>query len=151
MFIQSDVREFINKIINQSDISEKEQVRANVTKFREYLRLTCMADEVTLADIDLIVDCLDELMVLKNRFGRVDVISLFEDREYEEVRGVTLKKTPQSRFDKKHYQHYSGGVTSSCGNSTSRSSSCGSTPVERSSSPSYSSSCGSSSSSYRRC
>ncbi len=151
MFIQTDIREFINKIINQSDLREKEQVKVNITKFREYLRLTCMADEATLSDIDLIIECIDELMVLKNKFGRVDVENLFEEREEEKERVATLKKTPQSRYDHKHYRHYSGGVSSSCGSTPSRSSSCGSTPVERNSSPSYSSGCGNSGPTYRSC
>ena len=142
MFIQSDIREFINKIINQSDMSIKNQVKENIIKFREYLRLTCMANEVTLADIDLIIDCLDELMVLKTKFGRVDVMSLFEGREKEE-RQITLKKTPQNKYDRKHYQHYSGGYASSCGTS-SRTNSCGT------SLSTYSSSCGSIST-YRGC
>ena len=146
MFLHMDVIEFINKIINQSDVKDKEKVKQNVAKFREYLRLTCMADEATLTDIDLILSCIDELMVLKSKLGIVDVMSIFEEREEEKITPMRLEKTRQSRYDEKHYRHYVGGNSSNCGSSpVTRSSSCGS------SSPSYSSSCGCSSPTYRSC
>ena len=105
MFVGTDVIEFINKIINQSEVKDKEKVKQNITKFREYLKLTCMADEVTLADIDLILSCIDELMVLKSKLGIVD---------------------------EKHYRHYSSSNNSSCGSSSpSYSSSCGGGSVNR--------------------
>ena len=134
MFVGTDVIEFINKIINQSEVKDKEKVKQNITKFREYLKLTCMADEVTLADIDLILSCIDELMILKSKLGIVDVMSIFEGRE-ETKKPRRLAKTRQSMYDEKHYRHYSSNNNSSCG-VTSRSSSCGS------STPTYSSNCG---------
>lgn len=145
MFVGTDVIEFINKIINQSDIRDKQQVKQNITKFKEYLRLTCMANEATLADIDLILSCIDELMVVKSKLGNVDVMSIFEGREEKaNTQPRRLAKTKQSSYDEKHYRHYSGGSNSSCGSTPTRSSSCGSTP-------SYSSSCGGSSPTYRSC
>ena len=144
MFVNNDVIEFINKIINQSDIKDKQQVKQNITKFREYLRLTCMADEATLSDIDLILSCIDELMIVKSKLGNVDVMSIFEDKEKTNSQPRRLAKTRQSSYDEKHYRHYSVGSNSSCGSSVARSNSCGSTP-------SYSSSCGGSSPTYRSC
>lgn len=144
MFVGNDVIEFINKIINQSDVKDKGQVKQNITKFREYLRLTCMADEATLTDIDLILSCIDEIMVVKSKLGNVDVMSIFECREGTKTQPRRLVKTRQSSYDEKHYRHYSGGSNSSCGSTTTRSSSCGSTP-------SYSSSCGGSGPTYRSC
>ena len=144
MFVGTDVIEFINKIINQSDVKDKQQVKQNITKFREYLRLTCMADEATLTDIDLILSCIDELMVVKSKLGNVDVMSIFEGREDTKTQPRRLAKTKQASYDEKHYRHYSGGSNSSCGSSVTRSNSCGSTP-------SYSSSCGGSSPTYRSC
>ena len=144
MFVGTDVIEFINKIINQSDVKDKQQVKQNITKFREYLRLTCMVDEATLTDIDLILSCIDELMVVKSKLGSVDVMSIFEGRGETKTQPKRLAKTKQSSYDEKHYRHYSGGCNSSCGSSSFSSSSCGSTP-------SYSSSCGGSSPTYRSC
>ncbi len=134
MFVGTDVIEFINKIINQSDVKDKGQVKQNITKFREYLRLTCMADESTLTDIDLILSCIDEIMVLKSKLGIVDVMSIFEGREETKTQPRRLAKTRESMYDEKHYRHYSGGSSSSC-----------------SSRPSYSSSCGGSGPTYRSC
>lgn len=146
MFLHMDVIEFINKIINQSKVSDKVVVKQNIMKFREYLKLTQMCDEATLADIDIIIDCLDELMILKSKLGDVDVTVIFQGREEEKTVPRKLEKTRQSRYDEKHYRHYVGGNSSNCGSSpVTRSSSCGS------SSPSYSSSCGCSSPTYRSC
>lgn len=144
MFAGTDVIEFINKIINKSNVRDKEKVKQNITKFREYLRLTCMADEATLGDIDLILSCIDEIMVVKSKLGNVDVMNIFEGREETKNQPRRLAKTRQSSYDEKHYRHYSGGSNSSCGNTPIRSSSCGSTP-------SYSSSCGGSGPTYRSC
>lgn len=135
MFLHMDIIEFINKIINQSKVSDKVVVKQNIMKFREYLKLTQMCDDATLADIDIIIDCLDELMVLKSKLGDVDVTVIFQGREEEKITPRKLEKTRQSRYDEKHYRHYVGGNSSSCG----------------SSSPSYSSSCGCSSPTYRSC
>ena len=125
MFVGTDVIEFINKIINQSDVKDKAQVKQNITKFREYLRLTCMADETTLTDIDLILSCIDELMVVKSKLGNVDVMIIFEGREGTKVQPRGLAKTRDSVYDEKHYRHYSGGSSSSCSSTSSYSSSCG--------------------------
>jgi hypothetical protein len=131
MFVGTDVIEFINKIINQSDVKDKDKVKQNITKFREYLRLTCMCDETTLTDIDLILSCIDELMVVKSKLGIVDVMSIFEGRE-ETKQPRRLAKTRQSLYDEKHYRHYSSSNNSSCGsNSPSYSSSCGGGSVNR--------------------
>ena len=131
MFVGTDVIEFINKIINQSDVKDKDKVKQNITKFREYLRLTCMCDETTLTDIDLILSCIDELMILKSKLGIVDVMSIFEGRE-ETKQPRRLAKTRQSLYDEKHYRHYSSNNNSSCGSdSPSYSSSCGGESVNR--------------------
>ncbi len=142
MFLQVDVIEFLNKIINQSKYEDKDNVKENIKKFRDYLRLTQMCDEATLAEIDIVLDCINELMVLKKKLGNVDVTVVFEGREEMIDKPLKLEKTRQSKYDLKHYKHYTKDTSSSCGASVSRSSSCGSTPVERTSSPLYSSSCG---------
>ena len=134
MFVGTDVIEFINKIINQSDVKDKGQVKQNITKFREYLRLTCMADDITLSDIDLILSCIDELMIVKSKLGNVDVMSIFEGREETKTQPRRLAKTRESMYDEKHYRHYKRDYTSTC-----------------SSTPSYSSSCGGSGPTYRSC
>ena len=68
-----------------------------------------MADEATLTDIDLILSCIDELMIVKSKLGNVDVMSIFEDKEKTNSQPRSLAKTRQSLYDEKHYRHYSGG------------------------------------------
>ncbi len=148
MFLQVDVLEFLNKIINQSKYEDKENIQENIKKFRDYLRLTQMCDETTLAEIDIVLDCINELMILKKKLGNVDVTVIFDGREGTKDKPLKLEKTRQTKYDQKHYRHYTKASSSSCGASVS-SSSCGSTPT-RSSSPSYSSSCGCSPT-YRSC
>lgn len=146
MFICDDILEFINRIINQSNVRDKMSIKQNIIKFREYLKLTQMVDEVTIADIDIIIDCFDELMTLKSKLGDIDVAIIFHERKKDGDRPKKLELTKQSKYDEKHYKHYIRNNSSSCGSSSSiGSSSC------TSSSPSYSSSCGCSSSTYRSC
>jgi hypothetical protein len=90
-----------------------------------------MADEATLSDIDLILSCIDELMVVKSKLGNVDVVSIFDTKD-KSNQPRKLAKTRQSIYDEKHYRHYSSNNNSSCGsNSPSYSSSCGGGSVNR--------------------
>lgn len=146
MFIREDILEFINRIVNQSNVNDKTTIKQNIIKFREYLKLTQMGDEATITDIDIIIDCFDELMTLKSKLGDIDVAIIFQGRKNDDEKPRRLELTRQSRYDEKHYKHYIRNNSSSCGSSsTMSSSSCGS------SSPSYSSSCGCSSPTYRSC
>ena len=90
-----------------------------------------MADETTLTDIDLILSCIDELMVVKSKLGNVDVMSIFEGREETKTQPRRLAKTKQSSYDEKHYRHYQRDTSSNCGSSISYSSSCGTSSTYR--------------------
>lgn len=106
MFLQEDIREFLNKIINQTNLKEKDSVKENILKFRKYLELTQMSDSETLEEIDTIIDCLDELIILKDKLGDVDVTGIFCERKKDD--SIKLKKNnKRSLYDKKHYHHYS--------------------------------------------
>lgn len=125
MFVGHDVLEFINKIINESNTLDKETVKENIGKFSEYLRLTKMCDEETLKSIELITSCVDELMLLKEKIGRVDVNSILQT-ENNTDRPMSLRKTKASTYDDKHYGHYStSSYSSNCGSGSSYSSGCG--------------------------
>ena len=122
MFLQSDILEFINKIINQSKASDKIEVKQNITKFRDYLKLTQMVDSTTIEGIDIIIDCIDELMTLKGKLGDVDVTMIFQNKEESISKPRKLEKTRQSMYDEKHYKHY---VKDSSSSSSIYSSNCG--------------------------
>ena len=115
MFLYGDVLEFINRIINQSKDDDKDLIKQNIVKFKAYLELTKMVSSVALDDIDIIVDCLDELMALKSKLGDIDVTMILQERE--EGRGTIrkLEKTRQTAYDEKHYKHYQRDMSSSCG------------------------------------
>lgn len=108
MFEKREVMEFINRIINASNISEEEIIQ-NVTNFYEYLVLTKMCDDDLLEKISKIISCLSEILIIKCCFGYVDVNVLLLKPDSEKK----LVKKPQN---KKHYGHYESSDSSSfCG------------------------------------
>lgn len=165
MFLRNDIVEFINKIINVENIT-KEEIENNIKEFHKYLKLTKMADEKTLKVIDKIVDCLPQILVLKQKLGTFDINMFLNDADKIDKntsKSNNSKKTAKTN-DEKHYKHYHetkpSPAVSNCG-STSRhnssncdcepsyaSSNCFSTPRHQSSNCgsaptyTYSSSCG---------
>lgn len=132
MFDQDNIIEFINKIINQ--VEEVGDAEANLRKFRDYLELTEMCDNETLARVDKVLDCYDSIINLKRTFGSVDVSSLFKDAVNAGKRLVKKKVTKpvqaKDEYEDKHYRHYSSSYhepvsSSGCGGSVSYSSGCG--------------------------
>ena len=135
MFLGNDVVDFINKIINCEDSQNQNKLK-NIEEFSNYLRLTKMADEETLKCVDKIINCLPEILKLKEKIGYFDVNTILNE-EKEKIDEVDQKKAKQivKVYEEKHYHHYHDNSSSPCGSSSySTSSSCGST----------SSSCGSS-------
>lgn len=136
MFDQNNIIEFINKLINQVDSCENEEVEENLRKFRAYLELTQMCDGETLAKVDKVLDCYDSLVNIRASFGFVDVSSLFAKEKENEGKKLVKKKPvrkvqqPKDEYEDKHYHHYSSSyhepvVSSGCGGSVSYSSGCG--------------------------
>lgn len=132
MFDQDNIIEFINKIINQ--VEEVGDAEANLRKFRDYLELTEMCDNETLAKVDKVLDCYDSIINLKRTFGSVDVSSLFKEAvnagKKLVKRRVTKPVQPKDEYEDKHYRHYSSSYhepvsSSGCGGSVSYSSGCG--------------------------
>ena len=148
MFDEQKTIEFFNRIINAPEISD-EEIEANVAKFHEYLSLTHMCDEKTLKKLGKIVECLHEILVIRNTIGYVDVSTLLLAEQEPQMR---LTKKPRKTTQTKHYNHYHSSSSSGCGgnSSSSSSSSCwGSSTSSSSCSGSSSSSCGGSSYSSR--
>lgn len=140
MFLRNDIVDFINKIINVENIA-KEEIENNIKEFYKYLKLTKMADEKTLKVIDKIIDCLPQILVLKEKLGTFDINMFLSD-----INNTTKNKSSQKNTvktnEEKHYQHYHATTpsyeSSNCGSTPSyESSNCGSTPTYT-----YSSSCG---------
>lgn len=100
MFDETEVIEFFNRIINAPDLSNQE-IKTNVTKFYEYLVLTKMCDEESLTRLSKIVNCLNEIIVIKNQFGSIDVNNLL----LEQDKTKKLVKKPKKQTTK-HYNHY---------------------------------------------
>jgi hypothetical protein len=146
MFDEQKTIEFFNRIINAPEISD-EEIEENVAKFHEYLSLTHMCDEDTLEKLGKIVECLHEILVIRNTIGYVDVSTLLLAEPEPQMR---LTKKPKKATQTKHYNHYHSSSSSGCGgnSSSSSSSSCwGSSTSSSSCGGSSSSSCGGSSSS----
>ena len=123
MFLNKDIIEFINKIINQTSISDSESIKENILKFKKYLELTKMCDKKSLEDIDVIISCADELIGLKDKIGNIDINIILKNKEEKQVKEkkkVIIKENPsQSLYDEKHYHHYSFDNSSSCGGGSS--------------------------------
>lgn len=123
MFLNKDIIEFINKIINQTSISDSEFIKENILKFKKYLELTKMCDKKSLEDIDVIISCADELIALKDKIGNIDINIILKNKEEKQVKEkkkVIIKEKPsQSLYDEKHYHHYSFDNSSSCGGGSS--------------------------------
>lgn len=123
MFLNKDIIEFINKIINQTSISDSESIKENILKFKKYLELTKMCDKKSLEDIDVIISCTDELIGLKDKIGNIDINIILKNKEEKQVKEkkkVIIKEKPsQSLYDEKHYHHYSFDNSSSCGGGSS--------------------------------
>ena len=139
MFLRNDIVEFINKIINVENI-QKEDIEKNIKEFYKYLKLTKMADEKTLEVIYKVIDCLPQILILKEKLGTFDINTFLSE---ENTTKKTTHKPPKEKstvkvYEEKHYHHYhehrpsySG---SSCGGSSSNVSfsGCGGSTVSRS-------------------
>ena len=129
LFLENDLIEFINKLINKSS-QNKEEIKTNITQFQDYLKLTKMASDDTIQNIEQVVSCLDEVLTLKEKLGTFDITTLFPGEEAQQKK-VKVKektkeyepsttKTPPTPYVEKHYHHYESYTpsyisSSSCG------------------------------------
>ena len=126
MFIETDIIEFINRIIN-SNKSNNSEIKNNIIKFRDYLVLTQMTDQETIDKVDKTISCLDSIINIKNSLGFID-ISVIINAPTE--KGKKLRKVPitQREYADKHYNHYERDNSStscySCGSSSTSRSRC---------------------------
>jgi len=116
MFLGSDIIEFVNKIINIKEVKE-EEILTNLKGFVNYLKLTKMADDQTLKCLNHILDCLPEIIRLKNKIGYLDVNMLFKEEEKNNITKSDEKKAKEivKKYEEKHYHHYHQSSSSSCG------------------------------------
>lgn len=115
MFQENDMVEFINKIINNED-SDNEIIKRNVSQFRDYLELTKICSSSSLERISQIVECMDEILSLKNKLGSCDISLLISGTLNSQKNKVLDKRIAARRsvdkYVEKHYHHY-GQVSSS--------------------------------------
>lgn len=126
MFLGSDIIEFINKIINVDTVKDQD-IEKNIKEFSNYLRLTKMVDEKTFKEVDKIVDCLPEILALKQKIGYLDINIILNKEnsiEQEKQKTKTKKKEPQKVYEEKHYHNYYTTSSSACGGGGSTSRGC---------------------------
>ena len=99
MFERQDLIDFVGKIINESD--KKEETKRNLKQFRSYLDLTKMVDENTLSDLDQIINCTDELLIIKEKLGTCDITTLLES-----TMDTKSKKKVKREKENIHYSYY---------------------------------------------
>ena len=99
MFERQDLIDFVEKIINQS--IQKEEIKRNLKQFRSYLDLTKMADNHTLSDLDQVIDCINELLTIKEKFGSCNLIALLENTTSDKP-----KKKVKREKESIHYRDY---------------------------------------------
>lgn len=117
MFDEQEIIEFFNRIINAPELKNQE-IKINVTKFYEYLVLTKMCNDETLAKLSKITTCLNEIITIRNTIGYIDINTLLQEPEQPRK----LAKKPQKN---KHYIHYeSSDSSSSCGTTARYTSRC---------------------------
>lgn len=124
MMIDNDVVEFFNKIIKKS--KSKEELISNLKTYRDYLVLTEIYDEETLAFSEKILKEADKIYAIKDSFKTFDINGII-DKEQEKT------NENKSKVKQKHYNHYVREESNSCGPSVlTYGSSCGSsTPIYR--------------------
>lgn len=120
MFLGSDILDFINKIIDLKDTKTEKKVKL-IKEFKNYLKLTKMADEQTLSCVDKVVSCLPEICTFKEKMGFFDLnMILKEDKEKIEKNDETRAKKLVRTYEEKHYKHYQSDTSDSCGSSSRR-------------------------------
>lgn len=132
MFNETNIIEFINKIINESNEDEKE-LKNNIEKFKEYLILTKMSNLRITEWINQVIICLPELFALKKKIKNVDISSLIDINEIK-VSEENISKEDRKKLTKKlngkiniekHYHHYETSSTSSyCGGGSTTRNGC---------------------------
>ena len=118
MFLEKNVIEFINKIINESK-EEENELKSNLEKFKEYLILTKMSDKKIVEWVNIVNNCLPEIIALKKKIKKnIDIISLIELKENEiEKNNVERKVLTKMLNDKmmniNNYNYFGNHSTSS--------------------------------------
>lgn len=115
MFLGSDILEFINKIIDLNDTKNENKTEL-IENFKNYLKLTKMADEETLKCIDKIIKCLPEICILKQKLGTFDLNIILKDEQQNIEKNDQVKaKKIVKLYDEKHYHHYQTSSSDPCG------------------------------------
>lgn len=144
--INNETINFINKIVNKSK-DEKELVES-LNVYKEYLILTEVYSEETLAFIGHMIDKSSEIINIKNTFGSFDVSGIINEGKVKEIQKEN--KEEKLKVKEKHYSHYITKSNEPCG-TTRNTSYCSSSSSSPSSSSSYTSDCGGPRSSFSSC
>lgn len=113
MFEKKDIIEFLTRIIEKANSDNAKDTKQSISKYKEYLELTTMCDEDTIASIDKVVDCLEELITIKEKTGICNIEQMFNkytDKDANKEEKKDAVKVKERRFEEpyqeKHYDRY---------------------------------------------
>lgn len=120
MFLEENIVEFVSRIIDET--KNDEELKENITKFKDYLRLTKMGSEKSIKWIEQVLDCLPEIMTLRKKLSVIDVVTLIPFKDEDKIK--IKQKKYRNAYEEKHYHHYESSSSSNCGSSSSANRRC---------------------------
>ena len=110
------VMNFIHTIIENSN--EKKSIKVALASFYEYLQNTNAVDNDILGSVKKIMECLDELLLIKEKTGKIVIDTFFESQSIDNRLSNNFYRTYEEPVNR-HYSHYHEDHSSSsggCGN-----------------------------------
>lgn len=116
---------FVKKIIENGDSQNREATRKMILNLQEYLSLTKSLSEEDSKGLERVIDCLDEILTIKEKTGHiVDIGTIFikermNEENIEKEKSPVLRKgyinPSKQEKNNTHYSHYESYGSSSCG------------------------------------
>ena len=113
MMNADSIKSFIKEIVENGNVSNKEETKNLLKNFKNYLETTTNISADEISKIEKILDCLDEIFIIKDKLGSCVDIDSFLDIEKEKSTNiceekvkVKEKKIDNNDFSSKHYGHY---------------------------------------------
>lgn len=110
------VLNFIHTIIENSN--EKKSIKVALASFYEYLQNTNAVDNDILGSVKKIMECLDEILLIKEKTGKIVIDTFFESQSIDNRLSNNFYRTYEEPVNR-HYSHYHENHSSSscgCGN-----------------------------------
>ena len=79
MMDNDSIKSFIKEIVENGSISNKEETKNLLKNFKSYLETTTNISSDEINKIEKIVDCLDEIFIIKDKLGSsIDIYSFLD-------------------------------------------------------------------------